>query len=209
MQLNIYSNEKQIVGSIDIADTIFGKAFNEPLVHQVYIAYLAKRRQGTHAQKTRAEVRGGGSKPWKQKGTGRARSGTITSPIWRKGGVTFAAKTQSYEQKVNRKMYRGAIMSIFSEFIRQDRLITVDNIHLNSPKTKEFIEKFKDYDLVNRKQFFVFITDNDEANLHLAARNLPNIVIMNTKALNLDYILRASYILVTQEALKNLEGKFL
>src|ERR1700722_12265373 len=125
---------------IEIADTIFACDFNESLVHQVVTAYLAAGRSGNHAQKTRSEVSGGGIKPWRQKGTGRARAGTTRGPIWRKGGVTFAAKPRNYEQKVNKKMYRGAIRSIISELIRMERLMVVESLVLDSPKTKNFLD---------------------------------------------------------------------
>ncbi|MGU3845348.1 50S ribosomal protein L4, partial [Vibrio diabolicus] len=122
----------------------FGREFNEALVHQVVVAYAAGARQGTRAQKTRSEVSGGGAKPWRQKGTGRARAGTIRSPIWRTGGVTFAAKPQDHSQKVNKKMYRGAMKSILSELVRQERLIVVDNFSVEAPKTKELVAKLKE-----------------------------------------------------------------
>jgi large subunit ribosomal protein L4 len=138
--------ELTITGSgqgITVSEATFAKDFNEALVHQVVVAYMAAGRQGTKAQKTRSEVRGGGKKPWRQKGTGRARAGTIRSPIWRSGGVTFAAKPRSYEQKVNRKMYRAAMRSILSELVRQERLIVVDDFSIDTPKTKAFTAKFK------------------------------------------------------------------
>lgn len=134
-------------GVLEVSEATFGREFNEALVHQVVVAYAAGARQGTRAQLTRSEVRGGGKKPWRQKGTGRARAGTIRSPIWRGGGVTFAAKPQDHSQKVNRKMYRGAIMSILSELVRQERLIVVENFVVETPKTKELTAKLKAMEL--------------------------------------------------------------
>src|SRR5680860_1557076 len=142
--------ELTITGSgqgITVSEATFAKDFNEALVHQVVVAYMAAGRQGTKAQKTRSEVRGGGKKPWRQKGTGRARAGTIRSPIWRSGGVTFAAKPRSFEQKVNRKMYRAAMCSIFSELVRQERLVLVDDFTIDAPKTKAFAAKLADMGL--------------------------------------------------------------
>src|SRR3984957_12708059 len=137
----------QLVGSkkkkIEVLDVVFACKFNEPLVHQVVTAYLAAGGAGTQAQKTRSEVRGGGAKPWRQKGTGRARAGTIRSPLWRKGGVVFAAKPRSYDKKVNKKMFKGALRSIFSELIRQERLLIVDKIQIDTPKTKAFLKKLE------------------------------------------------------------------
>ena len=134
---------KDASGALEVSEATFGLEFNEALVHQVVVAYAAGARQGTRAQKTRSEVSGGGAKPWRQKGTGRARAGTTRGPIWRSGGVTFAAKPQDHSHKVNRKMYRGAIKSILSELIRQDRLVVVENFTVETPKTKELVSKLK------------------------------------------------------------------
>jgi len=138
---------KDASGGLEVSEATFGREFNEALVHQVVVAYAAGARQGTRAQKTRSEVSGGGKKPWAQKGTGRARAGTIRSPIWRSGGVSFAAKPQDHSQKVNRKMYRGAIKSILSELVRQERLIVVESFALAAPKTKELVAKLKELEL--------------------------------------------------------------
>ena len=127
--------------AVAVSESAFGREFNEALVHQIVTAYMAGGRQGTKAQKTRAEVAGGGKKPWRQKGTGRARSGTATSPIWRSGGVTFAAKPRNYEQKVNKKMYRAAMQSILSELVRQERLVVADDFKVDTHKTKDFVKK--------------------------------------------------------------------
>ncbi|EWM38550.1 50S ribosomal protein L4, partial [Vibrio parahaemolyticus] len=154
--------------ALTVSETTFGREFNEALVHQVVVAYAAGARQGTRAQKTRSEVSGGGAKPWRQKGTGRARAGTIRSPIWRTGGVTFAAKPQDHSQKVNKKMYRGAMKSILSELVRQERLIVVDNFSVEAPKTKELVAKLKELELTDA----LIVTSEVDENLFLAARNL-------------------------------------
>ena len=135
--------------SLSVSDVAFAKEYNEGLIHQVVVAYLAGARQGTRAQKNRADVRGGGKKPWRQKGTGRARAGTIRSPIWRGGGVTFASKSKDFSVKINRKMYRAAMRSIFSELARQQRLLVVEDINVESPKTKLLLEKLNQYNVDN------------------------------------------------------------
>ena len=137
MELKLAHSKKKV----ELADAVFACDFNEPLIHQVVVSYMAGGRAGTKAQKTRAEVRGGGAKPFRQKGTGRARAGTIRSPLWRKGGVIFAAKPRCYKQKVNKKMFRGALCSILSELIRQDRLVVVEKFELDEPKTKSLLVK--------------------------------------------------------------------
>src|SRR3990167_7631829 len=143
MELQLANSKKKIA----VSDEVFSTPFNEPLIHQVVTAYLAGERAGTKAQKTRAEVSGGGIKPWRQKGTGRARAGSIRSPIWRKGGVTFAAKPRNYTQKVNKKMYSGAMRSILSELLRQERLVVVDSISLEQPKTKALLKQLAEWKL--------------------------------------------------------------
>ena len=144
MELTI-ATPKGSAGTIEVSEVAFGKEFNQDLVHQAVTSYLAGARQGTRAQKTRAEVSGGGKKPWRQKGTGRARAGTIRSPIWRTGGVTFAAKPQDHSQKLNRKMYRAALRSILSELARQDRLVVVESFEVDQPKTKALIQKLGEF----------------------------------------------------------------
>ena len=156
-------------GSVDVAEAAFGVDFNEALVHQVVTAYLAGSRAGTKAQKNRAAVRGGGAKPWAQKGTGRARAGTSSSPIWVGGGRTFAAKPQNHDQKVNKKMYRAALRSVMSELIRQDRLVIVNELALEAPKTKLLATKLKEYNLSN----VLILNEAFDDKLFLAARNLP------------------------------------
>lgn len=201
MELQLLNSKKKVA----LTDAIFANEYNEPLVHQVVTAYLAAARSGTRAQKTRAEVRGGGVKPWKQKGTGRARAGTIRSPIWRKGGVTFAAKPQCFKQKVNKKMYRGAILSILSELVRQDRLSIVDKIQLDKPKTKDLLKQFASWKLDVRN--ILIITDSVDENLYLSARNIPHLEILDVVAASSDPVafVRAEKVIITEEAVKKLE----
>lgn len=188
-------------GSVEISDVAFGREFNEALVHQVVTAYLSGARQGTRAQKTRAQVRGGGRKPWRQKGTGRARAGTIRSPIWRGGGVTFAAKPQDHSQKVNRKMYRGALRCIVSELIRQDRLIAVESFSLEAPKTRSLLEKLKHLDLSD----VLIVTENVDDNLYLSARNLKGVEVRDVEALDPVALVSHEKVLITVTALKKVE----
>jgi len=201
MELTLKSPGQDSAGAVTVSDAAFGREFNESLVHQVVVAYLAGARAGTRAQKNRSDVRGGGRKPWRQKGTGRARSGTITSPIWRKGGVTFAARPQDHSQKVNKKMYRGAIQSIFSELVRQDRLIVVESISVDAPKTRELLTKLKDLDLED----VLIITDKVEENLYLAARNLHKVDVRDVAAVDPVSLIGFDKVLVTVDALKQIE----
>lgn len=188
-------------GTVSVSEVAFGKDFNEPLVHQVVVAYMAAGRQGSKAQKTRSEVSGGGKKPWRQKGTGRARAGTIRSPIWRGGGVTFAAKPRDYEQKVNRKMYRGALQCIFSELVRQERLVVVDDFKVETPKTKALLEKLKALDLTN----VLIVADEVDENLFLSARNLPHVDVRDAAGIDPVSLIAFEKVLVTVPALKKLE----
>ncbi|NQZ11030.1 MAG: 50S ribosomal protein L4 [Algicola sp.] len=192
---------KDAEGSLEVSESTFGRDFNEALVHQVVVAFAAGARQGTRAQKTRSEVRGGGKKPWNQKGTGRARAGTIRSPIWRSGGVTFAAKPQDHSQKVNRKMYRGAIRSILSELVRQDRLIVVEKFGVETPKTKELVGKLKDYDLKD----VLIVTPEVEENLFLSARNLYKVDVRDVAGLDPVSLIAFEKVLVTADAVKQIE----
>ena len=187
--------------ALTVSETTFGREFNEALVHQVVVAYAAGARQGTRAQKTRSEVSGGGAKPWRQKGTGRARAGTIRSPIWRTGGVTFAAKPQDHSQKVNKKMYRGAMKSILSELVRQERLIVVDNFSVEAPKTKELVAKLKELELTDA----LIVTSEVDENLFLAARNLYNVDVRDVAGI--DPLSRIAFdkVVMTAEAVKQVE----
>lgn len=198
--------ELQLIGSkkkkLEVADVVFGNDFNEPLVHQVVTAYLAAGRAGTQAQKTRAEVKGGGKKPWNQKGTGRARAGTSRSPLWRKGGVIFAAKPRSYEQKVNRKMYQGALRSILSELIRLERLIVVESFAVDSHRTKDLLKKLESLKLSGN---VLIVTDAVDQNLYLATRNLPTVDVRDVAAVDPVSLIGTEKVLVTVAALKQFE----
>ena len=190
-------------GSVDVAEATFGAEFNEALVHQVVTAYLAGSRAGTKAQKNRSAVRGGGTKPWRQKGTGRARAGTIRSPIWVGGGRTFAAKPRDYSQKVNKKMYRAALRSVLSELIRQDRLVVVESLSLEAPKTKLLATKLKELELDN----VLLLNEAFDEKLFLAARNLPNVGICDAASIDPVVLIRFEKVLVTLPALKLIEER--
>jgi len=190
--------------AVAVSKTTFGREFNEALVHQIVTAYMAGGRQGTKAQKTRAEVAGGGKKPFRQKGTGRARAGTATSPIWRSGGVTFAAKPRNYEQKVNKKMYRAAMQSILSELVRQERLVVADAFDVDSHKTKEFVAKLKEFDLQN----VLIVSDDVNENLYLASRNVPHVGVTEASAIDPVSLIAFEKVLVTVPALKKLEEAY-
>ena len=190
-------------GSVDVAEAAFGAKFNEALVHQVVTAYLAGSRAGTKAQKNRAAARGGGAKPWRQKGTGRARAGTIRSPIWVGGGRTFAAKPRDYSQKVNKKMYRAALRSVLSELIRQDRLVVVESLEIEAPKTKLLATKLKDLDLSS----VLVLNEAFDEKLFLAARNLPNVGICDAASIDPVVLIRFEKVLITLPALKLIEER--
>ena len=187
--------------ALTVSETTFGREFNEALVHQVVVAYAAGARQGTRAQKTRSEVSGGGAKPWRQKGTGRARAGTIRSPIWRTGGVTFAAKPQDHSQKVNKKMYRGAMKSILSELVRQERLVVVDNFSVEAPKTKELVAKLKELELTDA----LIVTSEVDENLFLAARNLYKVDARDVAGIDPVSLIAFDKVVITAEAVKQVE----
>ncbi|MFC6203640.1 50S ribosomal protein L4 [Psychrobacter urativorans] len=193
---------KTVTGAaVELSDTAFGREFNEALVHQVVTAYLAGARQGTRAQKTRAEVSGGGIKPWRQKGTGRARAGSIRSPIWRGGGRAFAAKPQDWSQKVNRKMYRGAMQCILAELIRQDRLILVEDITMSAPRTKDLIAKLSE---LNAPRALIITKEVDE-NLYLAARNIPHVNVLGTSEVDPVSLIAFDKVIMSVEAAKQFE----
>jgi large subunit ribosomal protein L4 len=199
MELNLHSD----AGVINVSDAVFDVKFNETLIHQSVTAYLAAARSGTRAQKSRSDVQGTGAKPWRQKGTGRARAGTVKSPLWRSGGVTFAAKPQNYSQKLNKKMYRSALRSILSELARSTRLIIVENFSVDTPKTKKLVEKLKPFDFKN----LLIITDKTEDNLALAARNLHQIELNDVQGINPVSLVGSEAVLITVPALKQLEEK--
>ena len=190
-------------GTVDVADSAFGAEFNEPLVHQVVNAFLAGSRAGTKSQKNRSAVRGGGAKPWRQKGTGRARAGTIRSPIWVGGGRAFAAKPRDYSQKVNKKMYKAALRSVFSELVRQDRLVITDSIEMKAPKTRELADKLKGLDLDS----VLIINEAFDENVFLSARNLPNVGICDAAAIDPVVLMRFDKVLITVPALKLVEER--
>ncbi len=189
--------------SVQVSDAIFGVEYKPGLVHQVVTAYLAGSRSGTKAQKTRAEVSGGGAKPWRQKGTGRARAGSSRSPIWRSGGVTFAARPRDYSQKVNRKMYRGAVRSILSELVRTERLVVVPELSLPVPKTKELLALLKTFAL----QDVLILTDGLDESLYLAARNLPHVDVMSAQEVDPVSMVAFDTLLATEAAVKKLEER--
>ncbi|WP_111413337.1 50S ribosomal protein L4 [Billgrantia lactosivorans] len=199
MNLNLAAG----AGTVEVADATFGKEFNEALVHQVVTAYLAGARQGTRAQKTRSDVRGGGKKPWRQKGTGRARAGTIRSPLWRSGGVTFAARPQDHSQKVNRKMYRAAMRSILSELVRQERLVAIDEFTVDAPKTKQLVAKLGELGLEKA----LIVTEEVDEKLYLAARNIPNVDVVDVAAADPVSLIAFDKVLVTVSALRKFEEK--
>jgi large subunit ribosomal protein L4 len=192
---------KDAQSALEVSDATFGREFNEALVHQVVVAYAAGARQGTRAQKNRSDVSGGGKKPWRQKGTGRARAGTIRSPIWVGGGVTFAARPQDHSHKVNKKMYRGAVRSILSELVRQDRLIVVENFSVEAPKTKELKAKLKEMDLKD----VLIITEELDENLFLAARNLYKVDVRDVQGIDPVSLIAFDKVVVTASAVKKIE----
>ena len=201
MELQVKNISGAGTGQLTVADEIFARPFNEPLVHQIVVAYQAGGRAGTRAQKTRAEVRGGGAKPWRQKGTGRARAGSSRGPIWRGGGVTFAAKPQDHSQKVNKKMYRAAIRSIFSELLRQDRLLVVEALELPEIKTKQMIAQLTALGLAGQRQVLL-VSEEIELNLYLSARNLGHVALSDVSALDPVSLVGADTVVITAGALQ-------
>ena len=201
MELNIATLEGGSAGKVQVSESTFGRAFNEDLVHQAVTAYLSGGRQGSRAQKNRSDVRGGGRKPWKQKGSGRARAGSTRSPIWRTGGVTFAARPQDHSQKLNRKMYRAALQSILSELARQDRLVVVESIQLDQPKTKLLQQKLSALNLDS----VLIISDEISENLYLSARNLPNVDVRDVSGADPVSLVRFDKVLITVPAMKKFE----
>ncbi len=201
MDLAVSTLGKNTSETIQVSAEAFGREFNEALVHQVVTAYLAGGRQGTKAQKNRSNVSGGGAKPWRQKGTGRARAGTTRGPLWRKGGVTFAAQPRDYTPKVNRKMYRSAMRSIFSELVRQQRLVTVKELTVEQPKTKELLGKLKQF---NVKSMLIVTHEVDE-NLFLAARNLAKVNVVDVNAVDPVSLIGYDKVIMTVPAVKQVE----
>lgn len=204
MQVQVINQSGKSAATLDLADAAFAVEFNEPLVHQVVTAYLAGARLGTKAQKTRAQVRGGGRKPWRQKGTGRARAGTIRSPLWRGGGKVFAAVPRDHSQKVNAKMYRGALRAIVSELLRQDRLKVIESFNLDAPKTKQLVGLLANMGVTKNT---LILVDAAHDNLMLAARNLPSIDVREVSAVDPVSLVAFETVLATSEALKKLEAR--
>lgn len=187
---------------VELSDATFANEFNEALVHQVVTAYMAGARSGTRGTKSRSEVKGGGAKPWRQKGTGRARAGTIRSPIWRTGGHTFAHKPQDHSQKVNRKMYRIALRNILSELVRQERLVLVDDLTLDAPKTRQLVEKLKVLGL----QRTLIVVNQIHEFLYLASRNLHDVNLCEAKNIDPVSLINCDKVLMTVDAVKEIEG---
>ena len=201
MELNVVKPGNSDAGKLSVSDVAFAKEYNEDLVHQVVTAFLAGARQGTRAQKNRSAVSGGGKKPWRQKGTGRARAGTIRSPIWRSGGVTFAAQPQDHSQKVNRKMYRAALRTIMSELARQDRLVVVESMDLEQPKTKMLVQQLGEYGVDNA----LIVSTEVGENLYLASRNLHKVDVRDVDAVDPVSLIAYDKVMVTVDAVKKFE----
>ena len=199
MKIELLSNTKN--KDISISNDVFSKEFNESLIHQAVVSFMASSRQGSAKQKNRSEVRGGGKKPYRQKGTGRARAGTIRSPLWRGGGVTFASRPRDFSKKINKKMYRAAIKSIFSELVRQNRLVAFEKPVLEKPKTKEIANFLNQFSLSK----VLIITDELDMNLYLSARNIRNVDVISVREINPVNLLKPQKVAVTSEALKQIE----
>ena len=201
MELSVIKPGNEAAGTMSVSDVAFAREYNEDLVHQVVTAYLAGARQGTRAQKNRAAVAGGGKKPWRQKGTGRARAGTIRSPIWRSGGVTFAAQPQDHSQKVNRKMYRAALRSIISELARQDRLVVVESLDVEEPKTRLLARQLGEYGLDS----VLIVSAEVGKNLYLAARNLHQVDVRDVDGIDPVSLIGHDKVMFTVDAVKKVE----
>lgn len=199
MDISLHNSKK----TVSVSDAAFAAEFNETLVHQLVVSYMSGARAGTKAQKTRSEVSGGGAKPFRQKGTGRARAGTIRSPLWRSGGVTFAASPRDYSKKLNKKMYRAGMRSIVSELIRQERFIVVDEMSVAEPKTRLMADKLNDLNVAHG----LVLTDGLDANLYLASRNIPNVMIMDVAIVDPLSLVKQEKVVIDQAALKKLEER--
>lgn len=205
MQLDVLNDQGQVASQMDAPETLFGRDYNEALVHQLVVAYQANARQGTRAQKDRADVKHSTKKPWRQKGTGRARSGMTSSPIWRGGGKAFpSSPDENFSQKINRKMYRAGMASIFSQLVRQGRLSVVDSIAVDSPKTKQFAQKLKSMNLDS----VLVITDEIDENLYLAARNLGKVLVIEPRYADPLSLVYFKKVLVTRAAVEQLKEMF-
>jgi large subunit ribosomal protein L4 len=199
MDIAIHNSNKKV----SVSDDAFAASFNEALVHQLVVSYMAGARAGTKAQKTRSQVSGGGAKPWRQKGTGRARAGTIRSPIWRSGGVTFAATPRDFSQKLNKKMYRAGMRSLVSELVRQDRLILIDKLGVTEPKTRQMQARLEELGVHDA----LLLTDGLDSAVYLAARNIPNIQVMDISIVDPVSLLQQEKVVIDEAALKKLEER--
>ncbi len=205
MELQIQAAGKA-KGSVKVADAVYGQDFNESLVHQVVTAYLANARQASSSQKSRSHVSGGGRKPWKQKGTGRARAGTIRSPLWRSGGVTFAKRSDvNYKQKLNKKMYRSAMRCILSELVRQERLVVVENFELKEAKTKLLAQWLKPFDF---KRSVLLIDDEIKSEVFLASRNIPLLNLIDVNGIEPVSLVACDNVVITKAAVQKIEEQF-
>ena len=199
MDIAIHNSKKKV----SVSDAAFGASFNEALVHQLVVSYMAAARAGTRAQKSRSAVSGGGAKPWRQKGTGRARAGTIRSPLWRSGGVTFAATPRDYSQKLNKKMYRAGLRSLVSELLRQERLIVIEKLGVTEPKTKQMRARLQEIGVDNA----LLLTDGLDSAVYLAARNIPDIQVMDIAIVDPVSLIRQEKVVIDEAALKKLEER--
>lgn len=205
MELKVIDAKGQVSGSLNASDALFAREYNEALVHQLVIAFLANARSGNRAQKTRAEVKHSTKKPWRQKGTGRARSGMTSSPIWRSGGRAFPNKpSENFTQKVNRKMYRAGMASILSQLVRDERLFVIDELSAATPKTKEFAEQVKNLGL----EQVLFITKQLDENVYLSSRNLPNVMVLEAQQADPYSLLRYKKVVITKDAVAQLEEQW-
>ena len=204
MDLQLHNSKETIA----VSDAVFGLEYKESLIHQLVTAYMATGRAGTVAQKNRSAVRGGGAKPWNQKGTGRARAGTSRSPLWRSGGATFAAQPRDYRQKLNKKMYRTGMRSILSELNRQQRLIIVEDIAVDAPRTKQMVAKLADLGVGgSNRSGPLIVTETGDENLYLSARNLPNVEVCDVAGMNPVNLVRSEHVVVTVGAMRAIEGQ--
>ncbi|WP_314342948.1 50S ribosomal protein L4 [Simonsiella muelleri] len=205
MELKLINAQGQVSGSVAGSDALFAREYNEALVHQLVTAYLANARSGNRAQKTRAEVKHSTKKPWRQKGTGRARSGMTSSPLWRKGGRAFPNKPdENFTQKVNRKMYRAGMATILSQLVRDERLFVIENLSVATPKTKEFADQVKNLGL----EQVLFITKQLDENVYLSSRNLPNVLVLEATQADPYSLLRYKKVVLTKEAVAQLEEQW-
>ena len=205
MELKLIDAKGQVSGSVNASDALFAREYNEALVHQLVVAFLANARSGNRAQKTRAEVKHSTKKPWRQKGTGRARSGMTSSPLWRKGGRAFPNKPdENFTQKVNRKMYRAGMATILSQLVRDERLFVIENLSAATPKTKEFAEQVKNLGM----EQVLFVTKQLDENVYLSSRNLPNVLVLEATQVDPYSLLRYKKVVITKEAVAQLEEQW-